>query len=114
MTKFTLLLLFLFSANILYSQENDKYVYCEIISYMKGISGKPNVAIVFGQESKLQFDKKYLDESGQPLNFSTIIDAMNFMAKNGWEFVQGYVPVAPFVHYVLRKKIIEPKEQVNP
>lgn len=105
MTKFSLLLLFILSTSILIAQENNKYVYCEIISSMKGMSGKQIYGIDFGQKSELIKDKTYKDESGKPLIFDSMIDAMNFMSQHGWELVQVYVPVSPSVRYVLRKKI---------
>ncbi|MEI7844713.1 MAG: hypothetical protein WCK35_02815 [Chloroflexota bacterium] len=73
------------------------------------MSGKQVYAIDFGQKSELISDKTYKDESGKPLIFDSMIDAMNFMAKNGWELVQVYIPVSPAVRYVLKKKIIDLK-----
>ncbi len=109
MTKFSLLLFLILSASTLFAQENSKFVYCEIFSSMKGMSGKQVYAIDFGQKSELISDKTYKDESGKPLIFDSMIDAMNFMAKNGWELVQVYIPVSPAVRYVLKKKIIDLK-----
>ena len=114
MKKLLLLLLIFSSTSFLYAQENNKYAYCEIFSYLKGMSGKQSVSIDFGQKSELQLDKTYQDSSGQPLVFTSLVDAMNFMATNGWEFVQAYVPVEPVVHFILKKKITEAKEVLKP
>lgn len=72
---------------------------------MKGMSGKQVFAIDFGQKSELINDKTYKDESGKPLIFDSMIDVMNFMANNGWELVQVYVPASPVCRYVLKKNI---------
>lgn len=105
MTKFSILLFLILSTSALIAQENNKFVYCEIFSSMKGMSGKQVYAIDFGQKSELQKDKIYKDEAGKPLIFDSMIDAMNYMAENGWELVQVYVPVEPATRYVLKKKI---------
>jgi len=114
MKKIIILFCIVLSTHILIAQENNKYVYCELASYIKGMSGKQLIMIDFGQKSELQNDKIYQDEAGQPLKFESMVDAMNFMAKNGWEFVQAYVPVVPVSHYVLKKKINEGQNKIVP
>ena len=46
------------------------------------------------------------DEYGQILNFNSMVDALNFMSKNGYDFVDVYVlNNGDFTthHYLLRK-----------
>jgi hypothetical protein len=47
------------------------------------------------------------DELGKALDFNSMIDALNFMAQNGFEFVNAYtITVANqnVYHYILKKK----------
>lgn len=113
MKKLAFLFLLLFCSGLLPAQENNKYVYCEIQTYLKGIGGKQGALIDFGSKSELQNDKTYKDESGQPLKFDSAIDALNFMANNGWELVQAYVFTFPACRYVLKKRIVEVKDPVK-
>jgi hypothetical protein len=46
------------------------------------------------------------DSNGKRVNFGTMTDALNYMAKNGYDFVQAYVFTEEnknYCHYVLRK-----------
>lgn len=113
MKRFSLLLLLILSMSTLFAQENSKYVYCEIHTYMKGMGGKQGALIDFGSKSELQNDKTYLDDAGQPLKFDSAIDAMNFMSNNGWELIQAYVYTFPVCNYVLKKKVIAIKDPVK-
>jgi hypothetical protein len=44
---------------------------------------------------------------GKPLQFETMISALNFMFKNGWEFVNAYeakTREGKLYHYILRRR----------
>ena len=48
--------------------------------------------IDFGQETANLFsDDRLIDENGELIEFNSMIDALNYMSKLGWEFVQAYV-----------------------
>ncbi len=104
MKRFSILLLLILSISSLFAQENVKYVYCEIHTYIKGMGGKQGAIIEFGSKSELKNDKIYLDEAGQPIKFDSAIDALNFMSNNGWELAHAYVIVSPVTCYILKKK----------
>lgn len=110
-----LMLLFVFSvlSIALFSQEPAKFDYCEIVGTAKLLSTKVTVQIDFGQGTKLFADNRYKDESGNPISFNSMIDAMNYMGKQGWEFVQAYAVTigntGAVYRYVLKKKVIEAK-----
>jgi len=106
-----LLLLFVFSLNLilLSAQEPVKYDYCEIVGTARFMSNKVNVEIDFGQGSKFFSDNRYKDESGKPVVFNSMIDAMNFMGNQGWEFVQAFAVSTgtnsgAVYHFILKKK----------
>lgn len=111
-----LLLLFVFSMAFIssFSQESVKYDYCEIVGTAKLLSTKVTVQIDFGQATKFFADKRYKDDTGSPITFNSMIDAMNYMGKQGWEFIQAYTvsmgnSMAVY-HYVLKRTNGQDKE----
>jgi hypothetical protein len=102
---------FLFLAfNILcilsYSQEPPKFVYCEIVGTAKILSNKVTIQIDLGQKAKYFEDKRLKDNSGNPIIFNSMIDALNFMGKQGWDFAQAYtvtIGQSNVYHYLLKK-----------
>jgi len=70
---------------------------------------KISIELDYGQETKLRStnDTRLKDENGKSLTFDSMIGALNFMSKNGYDFVQAY-SVGPdsarVHHYLLRKK----------
>lgn len=86
MKRFYFLLLILSlsvaSSSKLYAQEKYK-VYCSIIGNESELrNGVVTISIDFGQDD---LKKNYLvDEQGNRLKFRTMISAMNYMSKLGW------------------------------
>lgn len=84
--------------------------YVEIVGFVKPLSTKLNVVIDFGQENKVWKPNKesvLKDETGKNLVFNSMIDALNFMSKNGFEFVSAYsvtINNSNVYHYLLKKK----------
>ena len=84
--------------------------YVEIVGTSKVLSSKLTIEIDFGQENKLfssSKDTRVKDVDGRNMVFNSMIDALNFMTKNGYEFVQAYAVVigSQYVyHYLLRKR----------
>ncbi len=110
----------LISAFIAYSQTENgttKSAYAELLGYQKGIfSKKVTVSIDFGQKVsfwKQGSDDKIVDENGKDVVFNSMVDAMNFMGKRGWKFVQAYVVTEGnqnVYHWLLSKEIVEESE----
>lgn len=67
------------------------FVYCELIGPNSSFSNKVTVDIDFGQESGM-WDLNYplRDSTGKEIEFNSMVDAMNYMDADGWEFVQSY------------------------
>lgn len=84
--------------------------YVEIVGMNKAFSSKLIVIIDFGQENKVFKPNKesvLKDETGKPISFNSMVDALNFMSKNGFEFVTAYTVTVSnqnVYHYLLRKK----------
>lgn len=107
MKRFLLVLLVSFFAINLMAQKTPSFVYCEIISYQKLLSNKTTIKIDFGEHMKVFADNRLDDPAtGKPRVFNSLIDALNFMGKEGWEFVQAYnAPVGEqnYFHYIMKK-----------
>jgi hypothetical protein len=86
--------------------------YVQIVGTSRLLSNKLTIEIDFGQENKLfssDKDTRVKDVNGKNMIFNSMIDALNFMTKNGYEFVQAYafaVSNQNVYHYLLRKKKI--------
>ena len=104
---------FLFNLHSAFSQtvndiplKNIEAEYVEIVGeYFH--RNKMSIELDFGQEMKLSStkDTRLKDENGKSLNFNSMIDALNFMSKNGYDFVQAYAADSTRVqHYLLRKR----------
>ena len=97
-----LIIILLFIPAITYSQsingvpfsEIDSE-YIEIVGTAKALSNKVTINIDFGQSTKLLGSSKkqfsILDEDNKKVEFNSMIDALNFMTKNGYKFEQAYV-----------------------
>lgn len=72
--------------------DSTKFTYCELVGTAKFLSNKVTVEIDFGQTTKFFSDRRYKDPStGKPVVFNSMVDALNFMGKDSWEFVQAYI-----------------------
>lgn len=71
--------------------------YCQIIGTQ--IMTKVAVKIDFGEKTLAKKDGKYF-------SFNSMIDALNFMTKNGWEYIDSYTISLDneSVHYYLLKR----------
>ena len=72
-------------------------------------SNKIQVLIDFGQANKALSTKEevILDSTGKRLQFNSMIDALNFMDANNYEFVQAYgvsISNKDIEHYFIMKK----------
>ena len=71
------------------------YAYAELVGTQKFLSRQVLVEVDFGQERKFFSNNLIVDPStGKVRDFNSMVDAMNFMGENGWEFVQAYVVTA--------------------
>ncbi len=61
----------------------SKYTYCQIVGTANLIGTKVTIELDFGQARKFLQNKTYMDSDGKPIKFNSMVDAMNFMGKNG-------------------------------
>lgn len=89
------------------SEINTEYL--QIVGTSKLFSTKVSINIDFGQSTKFfkTGESTVLDETGNALTLNSMIDALNFMSKNGYEFIQAYVITLDgnqVYHYLMKKK----------
>lgn len=92
--------------------------YIEIIGVSRPLSTKMNVVVDFGQEREYLGNKQrvILDENERKMKFNSMMDALNYMSRNGYEFVQAYViryEEKNERHFLMRKRISENKNKAN-
>jgi len=112
MKKITTILTIIFTITVMgYGQnvsdttDTQKYVYCEIVGVEKFLSLKCTIVVDDGEQKPPY--PKIMDESGKPKIFNSMIDALNYMGENGWEFVQAYAVTMGqqnVYHYLLKKR----------
>lgn len=88
--KALILLIALSSPLISICQQNPKFVYCEIVGTQKFMSRKLTIVVDFGDKLSVWADNRMKDENGKAITFNSMIDALNFMGKRGWQFSQAY------------------------
>lgn len=91
-----------------FSQEPSKFTYCEIVGTQKFLSQKVIVQIDYGQEMKFFSRNNFMLDplTGKPISFNSMVDALNYMGQDGWEFVQAYavtVGNSNVYHWLLKK-----------
>lgn len=82
--------------------EQKQYTFCEIVGTARSAISEEKVHIVFGKDDQFWNNSDLLkNEKGEKIVFETMIDAMNFMSRMGWEFVQAY-SIGDRYYYVSR------------
>ena len=87
--------------------------YCEIVGTGNITGTKVKIEVDFGQKAKWATpNARFLvDENGKKMNFNSMMDAVNYLAKFGWELVLAY-PITEtgiskdnVYHYILCKEV---------
>jgi len=84
--------------------------YIEIVGSSKFMSTKLTVSLDFGQHTKMFSSGKETllkDADGKLVEFNSMIDALNFMSENGYDFTTAYTVTTNnqnVYHYILRKR----------
>ncbi|MCM1356514.1 MAG: hypothetical protein NC212_08940 [Staphylococcus sp.] len=93
----------------------EREVYCMILGQatnLLGMGSKCTVQVDFGEGQGTWtggLDNTLVDENGKAIKFKSMIDAMNFMTKFGWRFLDAYaITVAPnnhVYHWIMSKTV---------
>ena len=83
--------------------------YRQIIGTNKFLSTKLNIQLDFGQYNSIwkNSDTELKNNLGKKIELNSMIDALNFMVKNGYEYVDSYIVTvnSQFIYYYLLRKI---------
>jgi hypothetical protein len=111
--------LFLLTTMTTFAQTTDttsngngsKFVYCEMVGTQKFLSTKVTITLDFGEAKNIWKDNRLKDEvTGKAQAFNSMVDALNYMGEQGWEFAQAYVVSIGqqnVYHWLLKKKKVE-------
>ncbi len=85
--------------------------YCEVVATGRLLSNKVTIDIDYGEERSIWKDHRLKEEDGKLKKFNSVIDAVNYLGKNGWKLVNAF-PVSevngPKVyHYVFKKEFVK-------
>ncbi|MEI9909097.1 MAG: hypothetical protein WDO71_05170 [Bacteroidota bacterium] len=111
-----ILLLLLFAFKIDAQQDTAKVEqYCEVVATGRLLSNKVTIDIDYGDERSIWKDHRLKDDEGKLKKFNSVIDAINYLGKDGWKLVNAF-PVSagngPMVyHYVFKKEF--PKSETQ-
>ena len=82
--------------------------YCQVIATPRLLSNKVTIDIDFGEEKHIWNDTRIRTEVGKLRKFNTIIDAMNYMGRSGWTFINAF-PVkmgnSEIYHFAFKKPV---------
>ena len=103
-------LLIVFKGN---AQDTSKVEqYCEVIATGRMLSNRVTVDIDYGEARSIWKDNRLKDENGRLVKFNTLVDALNYLGRNGWKLVNAF-PITssnnsvPVYHYVFKKEFLK-------
>ena len=108
MKKISGILLILFISITTFAQSDTTKVeqYCEIVATPRLLSSKVTIDINYGEERSVWRDNRLKTDEGKVKKFNSVVDALNYMGKEGWVFVNAF-PVTgnnnQIYHYVFKK-----------
>lgn len=86
-----------------------KYAYCEIVGTSNFTGTKVTIVVDYGEQVKLTKPNWIKDDEGKIQKFNSMIDALNYMGDQGWEFVQAYAVTSGsnthVYHYILKRSL---------
>lgn len=86
----------------------------EVVGKGKLFSSDVKIAIDYGQDRSFLKKAKdsVKDKEGKTMKFSGMMDALNFLEANGWEYLDAYVLTSENIsgkqnvyHYIMRRKL---------
>ncbi len=81
--------------------------YCQVIATPRLLSNKVTIDIDFGEEKSFWRDTRLKTDAGKIKKFNTIIDAINYMGREGWTFINAF-PVrmgeTEIYHFAFKKQ----------
>lgn len=115
MKKIVIIVIFLISTQLSNAQDSAKVEqYCQVIATPRLLSNKVTIDIDFGEEKSFWHDTRLKTDAGKLKKFNTVIDALNYMGREGWIFLNAY-PVrmgdTEIYHFAFKK--LFPKSELQ-
>lgn len=111
MKKICILLLVVFNTSASFAQPAKPTIeqYCQVIASPRLLSNKVTIDIDFGEEKSIWRDNRLKSYDGKLKKFNTVIDALNYMGRDGWIFMNAY-PVTMgstvIYHFAFKKEFL--------
>ena len=114
MKKVLIISLVLLASFASFAQSDTSKVeqYCQVIATPRLLSNKVTIDIDFGEEKSFWSNNRLKTLDGKLKKFNTVIDALNFMGREGWSFINAY-PVNNGnieVYHFAFKKLVSKKD----
>ncbi len=112
MRKLLILSMVLLSSIVSKAQTDTSKVeqYCQLIATPRLLSNEVTIDIDYGDEKSFWQDNRLRTEEEKIKKFNTIIDAMNYMGREGWIFINAY-PVhmaqTEIFHFAFKKLFLK-------
>lgn len=116
MKKIYILVFFLISTLVSNAQTDSSMVeqYCQMIVTPRFLSNKVTIDIDYGEEKSYWNDTRLKTDAGKLKKFNTVIDALNYMGREGWVFINAYsVRMADTEIYHFAFKKLFPKSELQ-
>lgn len=112
--KFKLFALLLVASLSGFGQDTTKVEqYCEVVATGRLLSNKVTIDIDYGEERSIWKDHRIRTDEGKLKKFNSVIDAVNFLGKDGWTLVNAF-PISsgngPMVYHYVFKKVFAKSE----
>lgn len=113
--KKIIVLLFVFLSSISVSAQNYKNdgkpyaFYCQLVGF-KNLNGQLRLKVLW---NNIRTENNLRNENGEKIEFFTMVDAMNYMSKRGWDYVECVTykdGSGNVVHYIFRKYVTNDEE----
>ncbi|MEO6636692.1 MAG: hypothetical protein ABIN25_00360 [Ginsengibacter sp.] len=107
--KPALITMFMFLALSAIAQDTTRVEqYCEVVATGRLLSNKVTIDIDYGEERSIWKDHRIRNDEGKFKKFNSVIDAVNYLGKDGWKLVNAF-PISngnnPMIyHYVFKKE----------
>ena len=64
--------------------------YCEMVASARLLSDIVTINIDYGEAKSICNDNRLREENGKLKKFNTIVDALNYLGKNGWKLLNAF------------------------
>ena len=108
MKKIFIIGISLFTSFVAFSQNDTTKIeqYCELVATPRLLSNRVTIAVNYGEEKSIWRDTRLKTDEGKLKKFNTVVDALNYMGKDGWIFINAFPSQngnEQIYHYVFKK-----------